>query len=142
MSVKKGDKIKVEYTGTLDSGQVFDTTDNREPLAFEVGSGQLIKGFDDAVVGMEKGDQKDVKVEAKDAYGKASPDLVKKVPKSQLPEGEQPKEGMALMLHTKDGQQVPARITAVGDEDITIDLNHPLAGKNLNFKIKVVDIEG
>ncbi|MAG08151.1 peptidylprolyl isomerase [Candidatus Woesearchaeota archaeon] len=138
MPIKKGDKIKVEYTGTLEDGKVFDTSEGKPPLEFEVGAGKIIKGFDDAVIGMEKGQEKEIKLEPKDAYGDPNPQLVKKVPKDKLPQGQDPKPGMVLALGTPDGQQIPARITEVGDNDITIDLNHPLAGKTLTFKIKVV----
>jgi len=140
MTIKKGDKIKVDYTGTLDDGTVFDTSEGKEPLEFEVGSGQIIKGFDDAVVGMKKGDEKEVTIKPEDAYGTANPELTKKIPKSQLPQGQEPKPGMMLAIATPDGKQVPVKISEVSDNDITIDLNHPLAGKTLTFKIKVVDV--
>lgn len=140
MAVKKGDKVKVEYTGTLDDGTVFDSSKGRDPLEFEVGSGQVIKGFDSAVVGMNKGEEKEVKIKAEDAYGNHNPQLVKKVPKENLPKTQDPKVGMFLMLNLPDGQQFPAMISEVADKEVTIDLNHPLAGKNLNFKIKVVEV--
>ncbi len=140
MSVKKGDKVKVEYTGTLDDGTVFDTSEGREPLEFEVGSGQIIKGFDDAVIGMKKGEEKEIKISPSEAYGEVNPELIKKIPKDNLPPGQEPQPGMMLVLGTPDGRRIPAKITEVTDKDVTIDLNHPLAGKTLNFKIKVVDI--
>lgn len=138
MTVKKGDKIKVEYTGTLDDGTVFDTSEGKQPLEFEVGSGQIIKGFDEAVVGMKKGEEKTIKLKPEEAYGQQNPELKKKVPKSQLPQGQEPKPGMMLGIQTPQGQQIPVKIVEVSDQDITIDLNHPLAGKTLNFKIKLV----
>lgn len=140
MAVKKGDKVKVEYTGSLDDGTVFDSSKGKDPLEFEVGSGQVIKGFDTAVVGMNKGEEKQVKINAEDAYGNHNPQLVKKVPKENLPKTQDPKVGLFLMLNLPDGQQFPAMISEVSDKEVTIDLNHPLAGKNLNFKIKVVEI--
>ncbi|MBI4440686.1 peptidylprolyl isomerase [Candidatus Woesearchaeota archaeon] len=136
MAVKKGDKVKVDYTGSLDDGTVFDKSE--EPLEFEAGSGQIIPGFDQAVMGMNVGDEKTIHVEAKDAYGDHRPELTRKVPRSELPQGE-PKEGMMLVLKAPDGNQFPARIAQVTATDITIDLNHPLAGKALNFKIKLVE---
>ena len=139
MAVKKGDKIKVEYTGTLDDGTVFDTSKEKEPLEFEVGSGQIIKGFDEAVVGMEKGEEKSIKIESKDAYGDPNPELTKKIPREHLPKEQELKPGMMLRLKTPDGRQIPAKITGVTDKEITIDLNHPLAGKSLNFKVKIVE---
>ena len=119
MTIKQGDRIKVEYTGTFDDGTVFDTSKGKGPLEFEVGSGQIIPGFDKAVVGMKKGGEKKIKIDPKDAYGDYNSQLVKEIPRRVLP---------------------PARITGVTDEHVTIDLNHPLAGKKLNFNVKIVDI--
>ena len=141
MTVKKGDKIKVEYTGTLEDGTVFDSSEKHgQPLEFEVGAGQLIKGFDEAVVGMKKGEEKDIKIQPAEAYGDPKPELVKKVPKEQLPANMELKPGMVLAIALPNGAKVPAAVKEVGDKDITIDLNHPLSGKVLNFKIKLVDI--
>lgn len=141
MPIKKGDKIKVEYTGTLDDGTVFDSSEKHgKPLEFEVGSGQIIKGFDEAVIGMEKGQEKEIKLTPDQAYGQPNPDLVKKVPKDKLPKEPEPKAGMMMVVGTPDGKQLPAKIVEIGENEISLDLNHPLAGKNLNFKIKVVDI--
>ena len=137
--IKKGDKIKVDYTGTFEDGTVFDTSEGKHPLEFEAGSEQLIKGFSNAVIGMEKGQEKEIKLIPAESYGDVNPNMIKKVPRSQLPKDQEPKEGMMLALKTPDGHQFPARITEVTEEDITIDLNHPLAGKTLNFKIKVVE---
>jgi len=138
--VKQGDKIKVDYTGKLEDGTVFDTSEGKQPLEFTVGEGRIIKGFDNAVVGMEKGEEKEIKIEPADAYGDPNPEMVKKLPRDKLPPEPEPKPGMTLALKTPDGKQFPARIIEVGDKEITIDLNHPLAGKILNFKIKIVDI--
>jgi FKBP-type peptidyl-prolyl cis-trans isomerase 2 len=140
-AIKKGDKVKVNYTGTLDDGTVFDSSthgDHQHPLEFEAGAGQLIKGFDDAVIGMKVGDEKTVKIEAENAYGTHKPELVKKFPRNNLPP--EAKVGMILGLKTADGQQFPATIAAIGDKEVSLDLNHPLAGKNLTFKITVVEI--
>ncbi len=141
MTVKKGDKIKVDYTGTLEDGSVFDSSANHgQPLEFEVGSGQLIKGFDECVIGMKVGEEKEIKLSPAEAYGEQKEELKKKVPKTQLPPSQEPKVGMAMGVGLPNGQQVPAKIIEVADNDVTIDLNHPLAGKTLNFKIKVVEI--
>ncbi|MFX1466864.1 MAG: peptidylprolyl isomerase [Promethearchaeota archaeon] len=140
MPIKNGDKIKVEYTGTLDDGTVFDTSEGREPLEFEVGARQVIKGFDEAVLGLEIGEEKKVNLAPSESYGEYDPNLIKKISLDKLPPGEEPKPGMVLELRTSDGISFPARITEVAEQDITIDLNHPLAGKNLIFQIKVVDI--
>lgn len=138
--IKKGDKIKIDYTGTLDDGTVFDTSEGKHPLEIEAGSGKVIKGFDDAIMSMEKGEEKSVKIDVKDAYGEYNSELMKKIPKSQLPKDQEPKPGMMLVVKTPTGEQYPVKIAEVSDKEITIDLNHPLAGKNLNFKIKVVDV--
>ena len=139
--VKKGDKIKVEYEGTLDDGTVFDSSDRHEaPLEFTAGSGQLIKGFDDAVIGMKKGEEKVVKISPEDAYGTHNPELVKELPRDCFPEEQEIKPGMIFMMKTEDGRQIPLKISKVSDGNITVDLNPPLAGKTLTFKIKLVAI--
>ena len=141
MPAKEGDKVKVEYTGTLDDGTVFDSTEKKgKPLEFEIGADQLIKGFNDAVVGMEKDEEKDIHLESVDAYGDPNPEMVKKVPRDKMPKEQEPKPGMMLAMSMPNGMQVPAKITEVTDTEVTIDLNHPLAGKPLNFKIKLVEI--
>lgn len=143
MAIKKGDKIKVEYTGTLDDGTVFDSSkhgDHSHPLEFEVGEGKVIKGFDDAVIGMEKGEEKEFKLKPSEAYGEPNPQAVQKIPRDQLPKDQEPKEGMMLALKAPTGQQFPAKIMEVTDKEVTLDLNHPLAGKNLTFKIKIIEI--
>lgn len=141
MAVKNGDTVKMDYTGTLEDGSVFDSSSNHgAPLEVEIGSGKIIKGFDEAVVGMEKDEEKEITLQPAEAYGDPKPELIKKVPKEQLPKEQEPKVGMVLGVGLPNGQQIPARITEVTDTEVTIDLNHPLAGKVLNFKIKVVEI--
>jgi len=141
MIVKKGNKVKVDYTGTFDDGVVFDASEKHgQPLEFEVGTGQVIKGFDDAVLGMKKGEEKKIVISAAEAYGEVRRELHKKVPRAQLPQDQEPKVGMILAVGLPNGQQFPARIVEVTKEDVTIDLNHPLAGKTLHFKIKVAEI--
>ncbi|MCB9359633.1 peptidylprolyl isomerase [Candidatus Woesearchaeota archaeon] len=144
MAVEKGNKVKVDYTGTLEDGTVFDTSthgDHSHPLEFEAGAGQMIKGFDEAVIGMEVGQEKEITLQPDDAYGQPRSDLVQKLPKTQLPEDkrDQVKEGMTLGVGLPDGQQMPARVVAVDAESLTLDLNHPLAGKVLKFKLKLVE---
>ena len=138
MAIKKGDKVKIDYTGTFDDGTVFDTSEGKQPIEFEAGSGMVIKGFDEAVIGMEAGEEKDVKIKPEEGYGQQNPQLIQKTPKDKLPKDPEPKIGMMLGIGTPDGKQMQARITEVSDTEVTIDLNHPLAGKTLNFKIKVV----
>jgi len=143
MTIKNGDMIKVEYEGTLDDGKVFDSSkhgDHSHPLEFEVGAGQVIPGFEKAVVGMKKGEEKTFKLTPDEAYGDPNPSMVQKIPRDKFPEGQEPKPGMIVMLGTPDGKQFPAKIAEVTEESVSIDLNHPLAGKNLNFKIKIVEI--
>lgn len=139
MPIKNGDKVKIDYEGTLNDGTVFDSSEKHgEPLEFEVGAGQIIPGFEDALIGMEKGDEKEITLQPTEAYGDRNPNLVQKIPKDQLPN--EVVEGMMLVVSLPNGVQMPVKVTGVTDEFVTIDLNHPLAGKILNFKIKVVDI--
>jgi len=140
MGIKKGDLVKVEYVGTLDDGKVFDSSKGKEPLEFEVGSGKVIKGFEEAVIGMEKGEEKEVKIPPEKAYGDYNPQLVSEVPKKQFPKDIELKEGMILSIDIPNLGQVPATVTKVTEENVTLDLNPPLVGKTLNFKIKIVDI--
>jgi peptidylprolyl isomerase len=139
--VKEGDVACVHYTGKLDSGEVFDSSKDRDPLEFVVGSGQLIKGFDKAVIGMKKGDKKDIHLEPADAYGDRDDKRVQKVPREMLPKEPEPKEGMMLTISTPQGQMFPAKIEKIEKDMVTLDMNHPLAGKKLNFELEVVDIK-
>tara|TARA_Y100000310_G_scaffold345402_1_gene464504 strand:+ start:13564 stop:14010 length:447 start_codon:yes stop_codon:yes gene_type:complete len=141
MTVEKGDKVEIEYTGTFDNGTVFDTSEKHgKPLEFEAGSGQVIPGFDSAVLGMEQGQEKEITIEPKDGYGVRNGDLVKKIPKTNLPQDQKPEVGMVLAVGFPDGRQLPAKIIEVTDEDVTIDMNHPLAERTLHFKIKLVGL--
>lgn len=137
---KTGDTVKIHYTGTLDDGTQFDSSEGRDPLQFKLGSGQVIPGFDQAVKGMTVGDSKTVNIDAADAYGPRREQMVQEVPRSALPDDLEPREGMALQAHGQDGRVVNLTVTEVGDESITVDGNHPLAGKNLNFDITLVEI--
>ena len=140
--VKKGDKVRVEYVGTLEDGTVFDSSEKHgEPLEFEAGVGQLIKGFDDAVLGMKKGEEKEVKIAPKDAYGEHNPELVKEMPRGLFPQNQDIKAGMVFMMGLQDGRQIPVKISQVSNDTITVDLNPLLAGKTLIFKIKIVAIQ-
>ncbi|HLC53021.1 MAG TPA: peptidylprolyl isomerase [Candidatus Nanoarchaeia archaeon] len=143
MKVQKGNHIKVSYEGRFDDGTVFDSSkhdDHDHPLEFEVGAGQVINGFDMAVMDMQEGEEKEFSIEAKDAYGLRDPALEKDIPRESLPADQEPKADMMLMMRTPDGKQIPLRIARVGKDTITLDLNHPLAGKRLTFKIKIVEI--
>src|SRR3989338_1599131 len=138
--IKNGDKIKVEYTGTFSDGKVFDSSKGREPLCFEVGAKQVIPGFEQAVIGMKKDENKTFLIKSEEAYGAVRAELIMVVPRDKLPEKPEPQPGMMLVMQGPTGQKLPARITKVGEGKVTIDLNHPLAGKDLNFEIKVMGI--
>ena len=141
MKVEKGNKIKVEYEGKFDDGTVFDASSiHGNPLEFVAGKGHVVPGFDNAVVGMVLNEEKEITITPEDGYGPINAELSKEVPRDQLPKDEEPKVGMMLGVGLPNGQQVPAMITNVTEDKVTIDLNHPLAGKTLHFKIKVVDI--
>ncbi|MFH1590186.1 MAG: peptidylprolyl isomerase [archaeon] len=139
MVIKKGDKVKIEYKGTFDDGTVFDdSAKHGKPLEFEIGAKQVIPGFEKSVIGMKKGEEKEFKLSPEEAYGTPNPDLVKAIPKDKLPKEPEPQVGMVLVMRSPEGQEIPARIARVSKDTVSIDLNHPLAGRNLNFKIKIV----
>lgn len=138
---KKGDTASVHYTGRFESGEVFDSSEGGEPLQFEVGSGQVIQGFDEGVNGMTVGDQKTIEIEPADAYGQRSDQLVQSIPRQGINLDREPEVGMRLGLQLPDGNEIPVTITEVTDEYITIDANHPLAGEKLIFDLKLVDIK-
>ncbi len=138
--VKKGSKVKVHYEGKLEDGTLFDTSKDRDPLEFEAGSGTVIKGFDSAVIGMKKGEEKEFKVKSTDAYGERKEDLFREVPKDKLGDIDA-KPGMVLQMQTPDGQALPVMVSEVKDKSVMIDFNHPLAGKDLVFNIKVEDVQ-
>jgi peptidylprolyl isomerase len=138
--VKDGDTVKVHYTGSLEDGSVFDSSEDKDPLEFTLGTGQLIPGFEKAVEGMTEGDKTKVTIPADEAYGQVREDLVISVPKNNLPDDVTPQVGMQLQLNQPDGQAVPVRITEVQDEEVTLDANHPLAGEDLVFDIELVRI--
>jgi peptidylprolyl isomerase len=137
---KSGDSVKIHYTGTLDDGTQFDSSAGRDPLEFELGSGQVIPGFDKAVDGMSVGDRKSVNIPAEDAYGVHHQQMVQDVPRDALPAEMEPAKGMSLQAEGPDGQAFNLVITAIQEETITVDGNHPLAGKALNFDLELVSI--
>jgi peptidylprolyl isomerase len=138
--IKKGDKVKIEYTGKLTDGSVFDSSEGRAPLCFEVGAKQVIPGFDNAVEGMKMDEEKEFTLKVDEAYGPIKAELVQEVPRDKLPEKPEPEVGMMLMMQAPTGQQIPAKITKIADDKVTIDINHPLAGKDLTFTVKVVGV--
>lgn len=138
--VKDGHQVKVHYTGKLNDGTVFDSSEGREPLAFTIGKGMMIPGFEKGVVGMELNEEKTITIPPEEAYGPVREDMIAEVPNNQLPQDIKPKVGMELMSQTPDGHQLVVKIKEVKDESILIDANHALAGKELTFDIKLVEI--
>ena len=139
-NAQTGDKVRIHYTGKLDDGTQFDSSRGRDPLEFKLGDGAIIPGFEKAVNGMAVGDSKSVSIPPEDAYGQRHEQLVQEVPKSALPEEIEPAVGMQLQSQAPDGQVMQLVVTEVSDDAITVDGNHPLAGKNLNFDIELVEI--
>jgi len=138
--VKNGDNVKVHYTGKFDSGQVFDSSEGGEPLAFTVGTGQVIPGFDQALLGMSIGELKDVIIPALEAYGERIPELVQTVDRDQFSLGDMtPELGMAIEMQTPEGS-IPLVITELTEATVTLDANHPLAGEELHFTLTLVEI--
>lgn len=139
-TAKQGDTIQIHYTGTLDDGTVFDSSEGRDPLAFTLGEGQVIPGFERAALGMEIGETKTTRIESDDAYGDRNDELVLEVPREQLPDGLEVEVGTALQLQQPDGRAVPVTVAALDDATITLDANHPLAGEALTFELTLVEI--
>lgn len=139
-AAKSGDTVRIHYTGKLEDGTPFDSSEGRDPLEFALGGGQVIPGFDNAVEGMAVGEKKSVTVPPEEAYGPRHDQLIQDVPKSQLPDDLTPAVGMQLQTQSETGDVVRLAVTAVDDESITVDGNHPLAGKALNFDIELVEI--
>ncbi len=138
---KNGDKVKVHYTGKLDDGTVFDSSEGREPLEFQVGSGSVIAGFDTAVSGMQEGETRSTHIPADQAYGPYHEEMVMVVPRDQLPPDLQPEVGQVLQVSTQNGEDFTVRVTEVTEGEVTLDANHPLAGQDLNFDIQLVQID-
>lgn len=137
---KKGDQVKVHYTGRLTDGTIFDSSEGRDPLAFEVGAGMMIKGFDAAVDGMALGAKVTAEIPAAEAYGEAREDMIIDVPRANLPKDLNPQVGQQLAMSQPNGQQVPVKVKEVRDDVVVIDANHDLAGKDLIFDIELVEI--
>ena len=139
--VKAGDTVRIHYTGTLNDGSTFDSSEGRDPLEFTVGSGQIIPGLDSAMPGMTVGDKKSVEVPAAEAYGDRNPDALQAVPRAEIPEDIPLDPGTQLQVQTPNGQTVPVVVTEVTDSEVTLDANHPLAGRDLKFDIELVEIK-
>ena len=138
---KKGDKVKIHYHGKLNDGSTFDSSAGREPLAFEIGSGMVIPGFDDGVTGMTVGEKKTINIPAAQAYGEVSEEMIMEFPLNQFPADMVPEIGMQLTMSNNQGQNFPVVIVELKDESVLLDANHPLAGKELIFDLELVEIE-
>jgi peptidylprolyl isomerase len=137
---QSGNTVKVHYTGKLEDGTIFDSSVNREPLEFQLGQGQMIQGFEQAVYGMAVGESKTATIPVEQAYGPKSEDMILEVNRSEVPADLNPQVGQQLAIQQPDGHALPVTVTSVTDQTITLDANHPLAGKDLIFEIKVVEI--
>ena len=138
---KTGDTVHFHYTGSLEDGTVFDSSEGREPLSFTVGSGQIIPGLDAAIDGMSVGEQKTVTVAAKDAYGAWQEEARQAIPREQIPSHIPLEPGTQLQMQTPEGQAIPVMVAEVGDAEVVLDANHPLAGKDLTFAVELVAID-
>ena len=140
--VKSGDTVKVHYHGKLTDGSTFDSSEGREPLEFEVGSGAVIAGFDEGVTGMSVGEKKTIHIPADDAYGQKQDDLLMEFPLDRFPADMKPEVGMQLNMSNGQGQNFPVVIREVREDGVVLDANHPLAGENLVFDLELVEIKG
>ena len=138
--VKPGDTVRIHYTGTLADGSTFDSSEGRDPLEFTVGSGQIIPGLDKAMPGMAVGEKKVVEVPCDDAYGQPDPNARQAVPRAEIPADIPLDIGTRLQLSTPSGQPVMVTVSEVTEEEVMLDANHPLAGKDLTFQIELVEI--
>jgi len=136
----KGNTVKVHYTGKLKDGTIFDSSKDREPLEFVLGDGKMIKGFDVAVEGMKVGDDKSITIPTDEAYGEKREDMMLDVPLDQVPAEIKPEVGMDLSIQNQQGQPTPVKVVHVDESKITLDANHPLAGKDLVFDINLVEV--
>lgn len=138
---KTGDTVHFHYTGTLEDGTVFDSSEGREPLSFTLGSGQIIPGLDAAIDGMAVGEQKTVTVAASDAYGDWQPEARQAIPRDQIPAHIPVEPGTQLQMQAPNGQPIPVVVAEVSDSEVVLDANHPLAGKDLTFAVELVAID-
>ncbi|WP_292410200.1 MULTISPECIES: FKBP-type peptidyl-prolyl cis-trans isomerase [unclassified Methanoculleus] len=138
--VKEGDTVKVHYTGKLEDGTVFDSSNEREPLEFTIGNGQIISGFEQAVIGMTPGETKTATIPPEEAYGPHREDMTLTVDREQFPEDINPEPGQQLQIQQPDGKAAIVVVSDVSTSTVTLDANHPLAGKPLTFDIRLMDV--
>jgi FKBP-type peptidyl-prolyl cis-trans isomerase 2 len=139
-TAKSGDKVSVHYRGTLEDGSEFDSSAGGDPLEFTVGAGQVIRGFDEAVIGMQVGDRKQERIPSDRAYGEYNPDLVFDVDRANLPADSDLEVGDIVEISFENGESAPVRIAELTDDTLKLDANHPLAGKTLIFDVELVGI--
>jgi len=137
---KLDDTVKVHYTGKLDDGTVFDTSENREPLQFKIGEKKLIPGFEEAVIGLEVGQSKTINIPSDEAYGPHRKEMVFQVNRSDFPENVDLKIGQQFQMQQKEGRAFVVTIMQIVEDKVVLDANHPLAGKDINFEIKLIEI--
>lgn len=140
--VKNGDKVKVHYHGKLTNGETFDSSEGRAPLEFEVGSGMVIKGFDDGVTGMAVGEKKTINIPVDEAYGPRNPEMLIEMPKDRFPKDMEIELGMPLSMSDGNGQDFQVVVMEVKEDAVMLDANHPLAGEDLVFDLELVEIAG
>ncbi|MBU8872017.1 MAG: peptidylprolyl isomerase [Gemmatimonadales bacterium] len=137
--IEAGKTVKVHYKGTLEDGTVFDSSEGRDPIEFEIGTGTVIPGFEAAITAMEAGETQNVDIPCAEAYGEMNEDMVGMIPRASLPDEIEPEVDMVLSMQSPEGD-MPVRIIAMTDDELTLDANHPLAGKNLSFELTLVEI--
>ena len=140
VQAKSGDTVKVHYTGRLDNGYVFDTSANRNPLKIKIGQKEVMPAFEQAIIGMEQGESKTIKIQAEEAFGRYREELIRTISRSVFPTDLEPKVGQRLTATCMDGRTIAVTVTDVSESSVTIDANHPLAGEDLIFDIELVKI--
>lgn len=138
--VEEGKYVAIHYVGKHADGEIFDSCTDNPPFEFQAGAGMVIPGLDDAVIGMKINDEKDIVIEPESGYGEYDEEMVHSIPRSEVGDDFTPEVGMIVGVQMEDGMQIPATVTEITDDEILIDLNHPLAGKTLHFHIKVLEI--
>lgn len=137
---RQGDTVSIHYTGRLDDGTVFDSSQDRDPLRFTLGEGRVIPGFEEAVAGMEPGEKKTATIPPEQAYGPRRDELVLQVPREQVPDEMEPEPGQRLRMQSPDGNTFDVVVVEAGPEAVVLDANHPLAGRDLTFDIELVEV--
>jgi peptidylprolyl isomerase len=137
---KRGNSVRVHYKGTLNDGTMFDSSEGCDPLAFTIGEGQVIPGFEDAVIGMSQGETKTAVIPADQAYGPHLNEMVVDVDRTQFPEYIKPEIGQTLQMRRPDGHPIRIKVAGISESTITLDANHPMAGKDLTFEIQLIEI--